>query len=214
MKLAAMQPHFLPWCGYISLLDFVDEFVILDDIQFNKRSWQQRNKINLFNESFLLTVPVFSKKKFNQLIKDVQIDNLSNFKKKHKKILIDAYSSRPFFDEYFLEISKIYDKDHELLIDLNLDILNFFIEVLNINTKLVLKSKLKINSKKENMIKDICEQTGCSEYISPIGSEVYLNSLKNKNLKFKICFYEFKSTPYFVKDSGFIPQLSCIDLVF
>ena len=69
--------------------------------------------------------------------------------KKHKKILIDAYSSRPFFDEYFLEISKIYDKDHELLIDLNLDILNFFIEVLNINTKLVLKSKLKINSKKK-----------------------------------------------------------------
>ena len=67
MKLA--QNHILPWCGYISLLDFVDEFVILDDIQFNKRSWQQRNKINLFNESFLLTVPVFSKKKFNQLSK-------------------------------------------------------------------------------------------------------------------------------------------------
>ena len=44
MKLVQVQPHFLPWCGYISLLDFVDEFVILDDIQFNKRSWQQRNK--------------------------------------------------------------------------------------------------------------------------------------------------------------------------
>ncbi len=214
MKLAAMQPHFFPWCGYFGLLDFVDEFVILDDIQFNKRSWQQRNRINLFNKPFLLTVPVLSKNKFNQIIKDVEIDSLSNYKKKQKKILSDAYSSRPFFEKYFLEISKIYDKDHKLLIDLNLDILNFFIKVLKINTKIVFKSKLNINSKKENMIKDICELRGCSEYVSPLGSENYLNLLKNKNLKFKICYYEFNCIPYFIENGTFLPQLSCIDLVF
>ena len=163
MKLAAMQPHFFPWCGYFGLLDFVDEFVILDDIQFNKRSWQQRNRINLFNKPFLLTVPVLSKNKFNQIIKDVEIDSLSNYKKKQKKILSDAYSSRPFFEKYFLEISKIYDKI--INYDLNLDILKFFIKVLKINTKIVFKSKLNINSK-ENMIKDICELRGCSEYVS------------------------------------------------
>jgi hypothetical protein len=214
MKLAAMQPHFFPWCGYFGLLDFVDEFVILDDIQFSKRSWQQRNKINLSNEPFLLTVPVLSKNKFNQIIKDVEIDNLSNYKNKQKKILSDAYSSRPFFEKYFIEISKIYDKEHKLLIDLNLDILNFFIKVLKINTKLIFKSKLNIYSKKENMIKDICELRGCSEYISPMASKEYLNLLKIENLKFKIYYYEFKSTPYLVNKGTFLPQLSCIDLIF
>ena len=64
------------------------------------------------------------------------------------------------------------------------------------------------------MIKDICELRGCSEYVSPLGSENYLNLLKNKNLKFKICYYEFNSIPYFIENGTFLPQLSCIDLVF
>ena len=44
-KVAIMQPTFLPWIGYFSLIDKVDEFIFLDNVQFDKRSWQQRNKI-------------------------------------------------------------------------------------------------------------------------------------------------------------------------
>ena len=133
---------------------------------------------------------------------------------KNKKKFYLMHILQGHFLKNILEISKIYDKDHKLLIDLNLDILNFFIKVLKINTKIVFKSKLNINSKKENMIKDICELRGCSEYVSPLGSENYLNLLKNKNLKFKICYYEFNSIPYFIENGTFLPQLSCIDLVF
>jgi hypothetical protein len=66
MILGISQPTFLPWAGYFGLLDFVDEFVFLDDVQFNKRSWQQRNNIKINNQTFFLTVPVISKNKYNQ----------------------------------------------------------------------------------------------------------------------------------------------------
>ena len=45
MKIAISQPTYLPWQGYFALIDYVDEFIFLENIQFNKRSWQQRNKI-------------------------------------------------------------------------------------------------------------------------------------------------------------------------
>jgi len=144
MLLAAMQPHFLPWCGYIALLDFVDEFIILDDIQFDKRSRQQRNTINVNGNPFIITIPVLSKKKFNQNINEVEIYRDSNFVKKQKKTIYDAYSKKPFFEEYYDHICQIYDKNHKFLIDLNIEFIELFIDILSINTKLIFKSSLNV----------------------------------------------------------------------
>ena len=45
MRVAIMQPTYLPWSGYFGLFNYVDFFVFLDSVQFERRSWQQRNKI-------------------------------------------------------------------------------------------------------------------------------------------------------------------------
>ena len=74
MILGISQPTFLPWVGYFGLLDFVDEFVFLDDVQFNKRSWQQRNWLIIGKKEKLLTIPVISKSKFHQLLNEAEID--------------------------------------------------------------------------------------------------------------------------------------------
>ena len=79
MKIAISQPTFFPWQGYFALIDFVDEFIFLDNVQFDKRSWQQRNYIKLNNNRHLMTIPVISKNKFTQKIFEVEID-YSNFK--------------------------------------------------------------------------------------------------------------------------------------
>ena len=63
MRLAISQPTFIPWYGYFGLVDYVDEFVFLNDVQFEVRSWQQRNYIKCNNEKKFLTVPVLKKKK-------------------------------------------------------------------------------------------------------------------------------------------------------
>ena len=72
---AIMQPTYLPWCGYFGLMNLVDIFVIYDDVQFDKRSWQQRNKIKTPAGSQWLTVPVASKGQQFQKINDVKIQD-------------------------------------------------------------------------------------------------------------------------------------------
>ena len=62
MKLAISQPTFLPWAGYFALIDHVDEFIYLDNVQFTKRSWMQRNKIKSNDKELYLTISVNSKK--------------------------------------------------------------------------------------------------------------------------------------------------------
>jgi hypothetical protein len=78
MILGISQPTYLPWGGYFGLLNFVDEFVFLDDVQFSKRSWQQRNLIKVNNEKKFLTVPVLKKKKSEQKIYEVKINKEDN----------------------------------------------------------------------------------------------------------------------------------------
>ena len=58
---AIMQPTYLPWMGYFDLMDQSDVFVFLDSVQFDKRSWQQRNRIKTPTGELMLTVPVSSK---------------------------------------------------------------------------------------------------------------------------------------------------------
>ena len=82
MKIAISQPTYLPWQGYFALIDYVDEFVFLENIQFNKRSWQQKNKINSNGKELILTIPVKTKSKFYQKICDVEIADFNKIKKK------------------------------------------------------------------------------------------------------------------------------------
>ena len=54
-----MQPTFLPWQGYFALIAAADVFVFLDDFQFQRHSFHQRNRLRLADGSTTwITVPV------------------------------------------------------------------------------------------------------------------------------------------------------------
>jgi len=60
MKTVIMQPTYLPWMGYFGMIDIADMFVFYDDVQFEKQSWQQRNKIKTpSGETMWLSVLLF-----------------------------------------------------------------------------------------------------------------------------------------------------------
>ena len=82
--IAIMQPTYLPWLGYFDLINRSDVFVFLDSVQFDKRSWQQRNRIKTPNGELMLTVPVLTKGRSDQKICDVMIDPSQKFNKKHQ----------------------------------------------------------------------------------------------------------------------------------
>src|SRR5210317_923377 len=107
MKIAISQPTYLPWQGYFALIDYVDEFIFLENIQFAKRSWQQRNKIIYNDKENYLTIPVKSKGKYYQKIYEVEKDDFNKTKKKHLKIIQNVYSKSDYFNLYFYDLEKI-----------------------------------------------------------------------------------------------------------
>ena len=56
-----LQPSYIPWRGYFHQIQKADIFVFLDDVQFDRRGWRNRNRIKTAKGAQWLTVPVFSK---------------------------------------------------------------------------------------------------------------------------------------------------------
>ncbi len=215
MKIGISQPTFLPWCGYLALIDCVDEFIFLDDVQFEKRSWHQRNYIKLQNKKFLLTVPVFSKNNRFQKINETKINQDINYVKKHLDTITHAYSKSEYFKKYSKDIFNIYENNEEYIVNLNLKLIKYFCSVLEIKTKIDFSSNLKIKNKKENLIIEICKKKNCINYISTIGAKNYLKSKKlffDNNIKLN--FYRFHYKKYNQIGQNFIENLSFLDLFF
>ena len=78
MKIAIMQPTYLPWAGYFNLIADASSFVFLDNVEFSPRSWQQCNRIILNGEPHMLTGTVLTKDRGHQRICDVQTEETQN----------------------------------------------------------------------------------------------------------------------------------------
>jgi len=106
MILAAHQLHYLPWLRYFHKMASADTFVILDDIQFNKNGWQNRNKIKTAAGELILTVPVLQK--FAQPLSQVRIDVKQPWQRKHWGALQSNYQKAPHFAEHAPFFRRLY----------------------------------------------------------------------------------------------------------
>ena len=175
-NLAIMQPTYMPWIGYFALMDSVDNFVILDSVQFSRRSWQQRNKIKTHSGPIWLTIPVINKGKRDQLIREVKIDYSRKFPKNHIDILIQSYQKSPFFSEYADDIIKVIEHNKPSLSSLTIDLILHIRGLLNINTPITYSSEMSLRGVKDEMLAYICNELEANEYISPIGAKKYLDN--------------------------------------
>lgn len=173
MKCAIMQPTYLPWLGYFKMMNQVDTFVFLDDIQFSKRSWQQRNKIALHNQEKILTIPCNSKGLRHQKINEVNMDLSTNWKLQHQKTIEQAYRDYPYSSElrYILEL---YNEPTNKLSEFTIALIKEIAKEANITTEFVLSSELKATGSKSEYLLNICNELGVTEYVSAAGSRDYI----------------------------------------
>lgn len=215
MKVAIMQPTYLPWSGYFALMQCVDLFVILDSVQFNRRSWQQRNQIKSPRGPLWLTVPVHSKGKKEQLIKDVEIDNSTNYAKNHKNSILMNYKKTPFFKKYAEELFLCIESENNLLNELNLKIITFLQKVVQSNAKILRSSFINCSGAKADLMASICKEVGATTYISVPGSKDYLvTSDAFQKINVKIKTFSFKHPIYNQLFGVFLPSMSFIDMLF
>lgn len=206
------QPVYLPWLGFFEKILHSDEFVFLDDVQYEKNGFQNRNKIRTHEGSIWLTVPIKAKSK--TLLKNVKIDYLSDWRKKHSKAIMLNYSKAGFFDEYWSDLEKIYDEKYEYLIELNVEIIKFLMDKLQIKTKIIFSSELGITKKSSDRILEICKKLNADTYISGIVGKEYLNVDDFAKNKINLKFQNFQHPKYKQVFDPFFPNMATIDLLF
>ncbi|PZU94879.1 MAG: hypothetical protein DCE90_13740 [Pseudanabaena sp.] len=214
MKCVIMQPTYLPWAGYFNLISQADIFVFLDDVQYERRSWQSRNRILLNNQPYFLTVPVHSLSQ-SQIINTIKLDDSQNWRAKHFKTVEHTYSKHPYQKEILIVLQCLFDKSVQNLSELDIVLIQILAEHLGLSTKFLRASELNIDGKRSEHILKICEYLNCHEYLSPIGSKEYLQEDKVfEKSKINLSFQEYQPKPYpQLKCSNFISHLSIIDVV-
>ena len=217
MRIAITQPTYLPWLGYFDLIDQVDTFVVLDTVQFEKQSWQQRNRIKTPTGLMWLTVPVAFRGLLGQKIADVEIRE-AGFWVKHVRSIEVNYGRASFFGEYFTQVSSILqDCDSEmLLVDLNLRLLGWFLEVLGIRTPVVRASSLGQEGKRTELLANICQKLGATQYVSPLGSAVYLldEMTAFRDCGVHVSFQNYTHPEYRQLFPPFLSHACVLDLLF
>ncbi|MDG6219380.1 MAG: WbqC family protein [Candidatus Thermoplasmatota archaeon] len=209
------QPNYLPYLGFFDKLKKSDIFIIYDDAQFNKADFQHRNRIRIYHGSKWLTVPV-EKKPLN--INRIAIKNDVTLKggswnEVHFNEIRNNYSNTLYYKDYESELLDIYSQKYDYLVDLNLDLINFFSKAFNIKTKTILSSEFNFNSKSTEKIIDLVNAVDGDTYLSGIGGKSYLNSSNFQKAGINILFQQFEHPKYVQQYKGFIPNMSSIDVL-
>lgn len=213
MKLVSIrQPGYIPYLGFFKKIQTADIFVYLDDVQYTRSDWDNRNKIKTCDNSMWLTIPVLNKTK--GLLNEVKIDYSKNWVYKHKSAIKFNYEDTPFFDLYWKDIESILDKKYTKIFDLNITLIDYFISILDIHTKTIFSSDLEIDLVGSQKLCEICKLVGGDTYLSGELGQNYLNSTIFENENISVIFEKFEHPTYSQKYSKFLPNMSIIDLLF
>lgn len=212
MIVSVHQPQYLPWLGYFDKIIKSDIFVILDDVQYKKNEWQNRNRIKTATGWQWLTVPVTYK--FPEKINQVKINSQTSWRKDHLRSLEVNYRPAKFFNQYYSFFQETLKQEWEYLSELNIFFIEKILFFLGIKKKILKSSELAMSGEKTDRLVNICKILGGETYLSGIGAKDYLEIDKFEKEKIKVVFQEFVSPVYPQLYNNFVSNLSVVDLLF
>ena len=206
-----MQPNFIPWLGYFELMRLADQFVLLDDAQYSKNTWHNRNNLMLKDNSvFCWALPlsnIRSSSTFNGLYVN---QSAINFKKLRKLFYQNFAGSKNYY--LLEEIINYIQKDELTFAGLNEAILLLIKDCFNITTKIVKASDLNVSGQRSQRIINICKKLGASSYLATKGAQEYMEKDDFKNLfSGKIEYFQYTCGYSLKKTKSEQIKLSALD---
>ena len=211
------QPTYMPWIGYFAYILKSKKVIFLDDVQFARRSWQQRNKIFKKNSFQYLTVPVKKKGLYHQMLSEVEVQD-KNFFKDHMKLIEQTYCKSKYFEIIYSELLKLkaFIENNNKLISINIEIIRKILEIINIKLDFNQSSDFKLSGKKSYKLINICNHLKQKDLLCNKGAKEYIEKDIDlfKSNKINLFIYNYKPLKYNQHGKDFIPNLSIIDLLF
>lgn len=218
MKLTIHQPEHLPWLGFFHKAALADVLVLLDNVQFQSSYFQNRNRVRDKEHTLWIAVPVLTKHRREQLIKDVLIDDTQvRWNKKYWSTLLWCYQGAPYWKTYREPLEALLlGRKYDRLYDLNYQGIKLLLDLFHIPARLMLASELGIQLKGVDLILEIAKKLGATTYISGISG--IAGQGKEPETRFrdhgiKVIYQNYYHPVYQQCYPNFIPFLSAVDLL-
>lgn len=214
-RAAIVQSSYIPWKGYFDLIAGVDEFILLDDVQYTKRDWRNRNRIKTRDGIRWLTIPVKVKGLFDQKIMDVKIAQ-PDWSHRHWKSLIAAYGRAPYFKAYRDLMEDLYLGCREqFLSQINKRFIEALCGILGIRTRIRCSSDFTLSEGKTERLVNLCLHAGATEYLSGPSAQVYLEELLFEKAGLTVSYMDYSDYPVYRQlYPPFEHHVSIVDLIF
>lgn len=209
--LGAIQPAYLAWVPFFERMSISDVFIYLDDVEYSKNSFHNRNSIKTSQGPLTLTVPVLYKGNSKAFISTININYTDRWNIKHWKSIESNYNRAKYFDEVAFLINPILMKNWESLADLNIALIEMFRTYLGISTPCYRSSEIKVKGTANDKLVGLCHQFDADGFIVKPNTDHYhpRSYFKEKGIDFK--YFSPNNNHYQQLFGDFCSGLSILD---
>jgi hypothetical protein len=213
-SIAIMQPYFLPYIGYFQLIAAVDQFVLLDDVNYITRGWVNRNQLLLDGAAHKFTVPLQGASQ-NRLICDLKLVEETSWRDRLLRTIHQAYRRAPYYFQVIVMLERMLNYPALKLDEFLRNSLEEVVRYLSLEVQIVNTSRIYQNSqlKGQERILDICRQERADRYINPIGGVDLYDRTTFLKQDIPLFFLRPRPTTYSQGCAEHIPWLSIMDVL-
>lgn len=214
-RVAIIQSNYIPWKGYFNIIRDTDEFVLLDDVQYTRRDWRNRNLIKTEHGLKWLTIPVSVRGNFYTRIKDVNVAE-NSWRADHWNTIVSVYKGAKYFSKYREQFEALYLMDDECnLSKINLKFIELINSILSITTPLRWSMEFNAPSGKSDRLVHICKELNATEYVSGPAARGYLDEAQFNQNGISVHWADYQNYPVYTQlTAPFEHSVSIIDLIF
>ncbi len=214
-RLAVVQSSYIPWKGYFDLIKSVDEFILLDDVQYTSRDWRNRNRIKTKDGLKWLTIPVIDGGR-DMVVRAARIAGRV-WARKHWTSIHHSYCRAPYFDLYRERFDGLYQEvsDADCLSIVNRRFIDAICAALGIRTKISWSTDHPHRNDRGERLVDLCRATGATEYLSGPTAKSYIGEEIFAAAGIRVSYADYSGYPEYPQlFPPFTHQVSILDLLF
>jgi len=215
-RVAIVQSNYIPWKGYFDLIASVDEFVLLDDAQYTRRDWRNRNLIKCSSGAQWLTIPVQVKGNYSARIRDIVVSD-PRWTEHHWRTLVHEYSRAAHFGDLRATVESWYAAVRAMprLSHINAFLLRSICDLLGIGTPLRASEEFDLSGERNARLISICAQAGADVYVSGPAAQTYLDEDEFRRAGISVEWMDYSGYPEYEQlHPPFDHRVSILDLLF
>jgi hypothetical protein len=215
MRVAIVQSCYVPWKGYFDLIRSADHFILLDDVQYSRGDFRNRNQVKTAAGLKWLTIPLRHSGTFPALIRDMRVSD-PGWNASHFETIRQAYRASPgwpvlhdWMKQYLLKA------DAATLTEVNEFLLRSLCELLGIRTPMTqsVAHGVRCDNPTERVVR-LCQAVGATHYLSGPRARAYMEEDRFEAAGIRLEYFDYSGYPEYDQPHGpFEHHVSIVDTI-